>query len=143
MLGVLKRKRNARLQAPADRVSFGSLPRGDFLKLRQGLGELRRHIPRFIVARESGLKVFRTIEEYERIEHALEAFDDWWGEEESRLDTEEAEIVIRLESGVGSGFALALVELVLICQAVSTNEKMMIADIANSLLKNYTKEFNE
>jgi hypothetical protein len=137
MLNVLKRRRFKHVQVSGQRVSFGTISKGDLVKLRGGFSELSRHIPRFIAEREKGLQVLRTVDEYRRIQHSLAVFDSQWSQDALSVTADTNDIEIEFAHEMASGFALALVELILVCRAVSTGEKLVIANIATSLLTKY------
>jgi hypothetical protein len=137
MLGVLKRKKARDTKTSDEPVRFGTISHVDLLRLTAGFRELRRHIPRFIAEREKGLDLLRTVDEYRRIQHSLNVFETRWGPERLSVATGKRDIEVEFEPAIASGFALALSELVLVCRAVSTDDKLIIANISNSLLDGY------
>lgn len=137
MLNVLKRRRFKRVQVSGERDSFGTISKEDLDKLRDGFSELSRHIPRFIAEREKGLQVLRSVDEYRRIQHSLAVFDSQWSQDALSVTADTDDIEIEFAAELAPGFALALVELILVCRAVSTEEKLVIANIASSLLTKY------
>lgn len=137
MLNVLRKRRSRYAQGSGERVSFGSISKGDLVKLKGGFAELSRHVPRFMAEREKGLNVLKTVDQYRRIQHSLAVFESRWGRDELGAMADTADVEIEFTREAASGFALALVELVLVCRAVSTDERLIIADIATSLLTEY------
>lgn len=137
MFGMFKRKKIREPIKTESCVSFGTISHGDLMKLMQGLGDLRRYLPRFIAERQKGMDVLRSIDEYHRIQHSLEAFANQWSANQLRLMAGEMDIPLELDTDAAPGFALALVDLALVCRAVPNEESLLIADIADTLLTKY------
>jgi hypothetical protein len=137
MLSVLRRKKRSVAKTPDERIHFGTITHESLMSLVDACRTLQRHIPRFIVEREKGLDILRTVEEYHHIQRALEVLERRFELSELNETTAGADIEISFEPSIASGFALALSELILVCRAFPSDEKQAIANVANFLLKGY------
>ena len=137
MLGVLKRRKPRDAKTSDALVRFGTISQVDLLRLLNGFRELRRYIPRFIAEREKDMELLRTVDEYHHIQHSLDVFESRWVPERLTVARGNGDIEVGFKPEIASGFALALSELVLVCRAVPTDDKLIIANIANTLLNAY------